>query len=76
MSYDRWLEAPYADQPEPDECDLCDGEGDIDDPDEVFERIVCPKCGGSGTQDPPTREEIAEVRAEQKFDQLHDEGRM
>lgn len=57
--YDRWLEAPYTDEPEV--CERCDGEGDIDDPDGVFDRIVCPRCGGSGRL---TREEIREAEAD------------
>lgn len=74
--YDRWLEAPYTDQAEPEECAECGGEGDIPDPDGVFGTIVCPSCGGSGHEDAPTREEIEERKAEQRFDQLRDEGKM
>lgn len=67
--------APWN-QREGKDCEDCRGEGDIDDPDGVFDKIVCPSCGGSGVEDPPTQEDIEEARGERRFDELHDEGRI
>lgn len=74
-SYDRHLEAPYTDQPEGEVCPDCLGDGTIHPPG-GFPREECETCGGTGFVDPPTREEIEEVRAEQRFDQLRDEGKI
>jgi hypothetical protein len=33
-------------------CETCHGDGEIAEPDEVYDVIVCPSCGGSGKADP------------------------
>ncbi len=81
--YDRWLEAPYTDRPEGDECKGCRGSGltntETGEPATADERLrsdvdECGYCGGEGVVEPPTREEIEETKAEMRFDQLRDEG--
>lgn len=80
--YDRWLEGPGVDAPEPQDCFDCDGSGWVDPEtgDAVEEddenAVPCMTCKGAGTVEPESDEDIAERKAEARFDQLRDEGRI
>lgn len=74
MGYDQWLEAPYTDQPEAEECDQCCGTGLIDygTPGLPDNQDSCDRCDGTGYVDPPTREEIKETRDEIRGEEMRD----
>lgn len=89
-AYDQWLEAPYTDVDEGEECPDCGGTGADPNavaPEDLLIRLKmngegvrkdeeCETCDGLGQVPPPTREEIKERIDEMRFDQLHEEGRI
>ena len=54
------------------DCDDCDATGEYTTADGSV--AECETCDGEGAIPPPTREEIAEEKAEREFDRMRDEG--